>query len=145
LYEKVIQTGGIISEYPPGIQPLPHQFPARNRIISALSDCVVVIEAKEKSGSLITADFALEDGRDVFFHRACFLENAQKVSAIVKNQLESDFKDGKASKYKKENTVEKYLEAGAPIIESYEDYCAACKEVPGQRHIKQLQGTLFDN
>lgn len=66
LYEKVIQTGGIISEYPPGIQPLPHQFPARNRIISALSDCVVVIEAKEKSGSLITADFAMEQGRDVY-------------------------------------------------------------------------------
>ena len=45
---------------------------------------------------------------------------------------------------KKENTVKKYLEAGAPIIESYEDYCVACSEAPGERHIKQLQGTLFD-
>ncbi|MBR2046732.1 MAG: DNA-processing protein DprA [Agathobacter sp.] len=66
LYEKIIKTGGIISEYPPGLPPLAHQFPARNRIISGLSDCVVVIEAKEKSGSLITADFAMEQGRDVY-------------------------------------------------------------------------------
>ena len=66
LYEKIIEKGGIVSEYPPGVQPLPHQFPARNRIISGLSDCVVVIEAKEKSGTLITADFALEQGRDVY-------------------------------------------------------------------------------
>ena len=66
LYEKIIEKGGIISEYPPGIQPVAYQFPARNRIIAGLSDCVVVIEAKEKSGSLITADFAMEQGRDVY-------------------------------------------------------------------------------
>lgn len=66
LYEKMIENGGIISEYPPGQQPLAHQFPARNRIISGLSDCVVVMEAKEKSGSLITADFAMEQGKDVY-------------------------------------------------------------------------------
>ncbi|MBQ2705484.1 MAG: DNA-processing protein DprA [Agathobacter sp.] len=66
LYEKIIQNGGIISEYPPQTQPAPWQFPARNRIISGLSDCVVVMEAKEKSGSLITADFAMEQGKDVY-------------------------------------------------------------------------------
>lgn len=66
LYERIIEKGGIISEYPPGVQPSPKQFPARNRIISGLCDCVVVIEAKEKSGSLITADFAMEQGRDVY-------------------------------------------------------------------------------
>lgn len=66
LYEKIIENGGIISEYPPGTKPKPWQFPARNRIISGLADCVVVMEAKEKSGSLITADFAMEQGRDVY-------------------------------------------------------------------------------
>ena len=66
LYNKIIDTGGIISEYPPGTEPRPGFFPLRNRIISGLSDCVVVIEAKEKSGSLITADFAMEQGRDVY-------------------------------------------------------------------------------
>ena len=66
LYNKMIETGGVISEYPPGTQPASGRFPARNRIIAGLSDCVVVVEAKEKSGSLITADFAMEQGKDVY-------------------------------------------------------------------------------
>ena len=66
LYKDLIQYGGILSEYPPGVQPLAYNFPARNRIISALSDCVLVMEAKEKSGSLITTDFALEQGKDIY-------------------------------------------------------------------------------
>ena len=66
LYNKMIESGGVISEYPPGRQPAPGQFPARNRIISGFSHCVVVVEAKEKSGSLITADFAMEQGKDVY-------------------------------------------------------------------------------
>lgn len=66
LYNKMVESGGIISEYPPGTQPASGRFPARNRIIAGLSQCVVVVEAKEKSGSLITADFAMEQGRDVY-------------------------------------------------------------------------------
>lgn len=66
LYQDLEQRGGIVSEYPPGTPPLPANFPARNRIISALADIVLVMEAREKSGSLITADMALEQGRDVY-------------------------------------------------------------------------------
>lgn len=66
LYEQLIARGGLITEYPMGTMPLPMHFPSRNRIISALADCVLVIEAKEKSGTLITVDFALEQGKDVF-------------------------------------------------------------------------------
>lgn len=67
LYTDILeQGGGILSELPPGTKPLPIHFPKRNRIISGLSDVVLVIEAKEKSGSLITADLALEQGRDVY-------------------------------------------------------------------------------
>lgn len=66
LYRQMVEQGCVISEYPPGQQPKPWCFPARNRIISALSDIVVVVEAKERSGSLITADFALEQGKDVY-------------------------------------------------------------------------------
>lgn len=66
IYQKIPDAGGILSEYPPGQAPLAQLFPARNRIISALSDIVVVVEAKVRSGSLITADFALEQGRDIF-------------------------------------------------------------------------------
>ncbi|MGI6070764.1 MAG: DNA-processing protein DprA [Blautia sp.] len=66
LYGKIKEKGGIISEYPPGTPSLPVHFPARNRIISALADVVLVIEAREKSGSLITVDFALEQGKPVY-------------------------------------------------------------------------------
>ena len=66
LYQRIIEHGGVISEYPPRTAPVAGYFPMRNRIISGLSDCVVVIEAKEKSGSLITADYAMEQGRDVY-------------------------------------------------------------------------------
>ncbi len=67
LYENIRGGhGGILSEYVPGTNPQPFLFPLRNRIISALSDVLLVVEAREKSGSLITADFALEQGKDVY-------------------------------------------------------------------------------
>ncbi|WP_461815783.1 DNA-processing protein DprA [Faecalimonas sp.] len=66
LYEDLQKKGGILSEQPIGMAPLARNFPARNRIISALADVIIVIEAKEKSGSLITADIALEMGKDVY-------------------------------------------------------------------------------
>lgn len=66
LYDKIAENGMIISEYPPGMPPLPNNFPQRNRIISGLSRGVIVVEAKASSGSLITADMANNDGRDVF-------------------------------------------------------------------------------
>lgn len=66
LYEKICSHGGILSEYPPGTQPYPAYFPQRNRIIAGLSNYTVVIEARIKSGSLITADFAMEQGREVY-------------------------------------------------------------------------------
>ena len=69
---RILETGGLIlSEYPPGIPPRKHQFPARNRIISGLSRSVVVVQAPIKSGALFTADYALDQGRDLFVHGAC--------------------------------------------------------------------------
>lgn len=66
LYMQVQSKGMIISEYPPGTKPIPGLFPERNRIISGLSDIVVVVEAGSRSGSLITIDMALEQGKDVY-------------------------------------------------------------------------------
>ena len=66
LYRQIREEGGLISEYRPGTPPLAFHFPQRNRIISGLADLVVVVEAGQKSGALITADCALEQGKTVF-------------------------------------------------------------------------------
>jgi len=65
LRDEILEQGTIFSEYPPGSLPLPHRFPERNRIVSGLSRGVIVAEAPERSGALITARLALEQGRDV--------------------------------------------------------------------------------
>jgi DNA processing protein len=66
LGREIGERGLLVSEYAPGIEPAPWRFPARNRIIAGISRAVVVVEARERSGALITADFALEEGREVF-------------------------------------------------------------------------------
>jgi DNA processing protein len=66
LARQVAATGLIVSEYAPGVEPAPWRFPARNRIVAGLCAATVVVEARERSGALITADFALEEGREVF-------------------------------------------------------------------------------
>ncbi len=65
VYEELQKNGGIISEFPPGMEPVSKFFPMRNRIISALSDILLVVEARQKSGTSITVDTALEQGREV--------------------------------------------------------------------------------
>lgn len=67
LYERILREGGgIISEQPPGMRARNYFFPARNRIISGLADMVLIVEAREKSGSLITAQWALDQGKTVY-------------------------------------------------------------------------------
>jgi DNA processing protein len=66
LARRIAATGLIVSEYAPGVEPAPWRFPARNRIVAGLAAATVVVEARERSGALITADLALEEGREVF-------------------------------------------------------------------------------
>lgn len=66
LFQKIITDGVVFSEFPLGTKPEPYNFPRRNRLVSGLSDGVLVVEGKIKSGSLITADFAMEQGKEVF-------------------------------------------------------------------------------
>lgn len=66
IYDRLLVQGGVLSTYPPGTAPKPQLFPPRNRIVSGLADVVVVVEARQKSGTLITVDMALEQGREVY-------------------------------------------------------------------------------
>lgn len=84
LANEIIKSGGlIISEYPCGTRPEKINFPARNRIISGISQGIIVVEAKEKSGTLITVDFALEQGRDVFVVPG----NINSINSVGTNEL----------------------------------------------------------
>ncbi|HEU5362748.1 MAG TPA: DNA-processing protein DprA [Gaiellaceae bacterium] len=65
LAAAIAANGLVVSEYPPGVEPAPWRFPARNRIVAGLCDATVVVEARERSGALITADLALDEGREV--------------------------------------------------------------------------------
>lgn len=100
LYLEMQERGGVLSEYGPGIAPLPGYFPMRNRIISGLCDGVLVIEAKEKSGSLITADMGLDQGKEIFalpgragdpFSRGC--NNLIKEGACLVDEPEDILKN----------------------------------------------------
>jgi DNA processing protein len=75
---RISASGLVVSEYAPAVEPAPWRFPARNRIIAGLAQATVVVEAGERSGALITADFALEEGREVF---ACPGEITSTLSA----------------------------------------------------------------
>lgn len=147
LAENILRTGGaIVSEYVPGIPAERWRYVQRNRIIAALSPATVVVQAPSGSGALITAEFALECGCDVLFHKAAFSENAVAVRNCVDSELQARFSIGKASRAKLENTPEKYLEAGAPVIENYQDFCRCVAELPGVRgyaNEKNIQCELF--
>lgn len=80
LYKKIKEKGLIISEYPPNTMPCPSNFPTRNRIIAAISNGILVIEAKEKSGTMNTVSHALEDGKQIF----CVPERCNESSGCNK-------------------------------------------------------------
>lgn len=83
LRNAIALTGALVSEYPPGSPAVSHNFPQRNRIISALSNGVIVVEAPKKSGSMITVDFALKQGKDVF----AVMGNVDSPYSTGSNQL----------------------------------------------------------
>ena len=107
--KNIASTGAVISEYPPGTQAYPSNFPTRNRIISGLSDGVIVVEADEKSGSLITVNHALEQGREVF----AVMGNINSRYSTGTNKM---IKDGATP-------VTSYMD----ILEAFPNYQVACE------------------
>lgn len=90
LYADICQSGAVISELPLGTEAMPYNFPRRNRLISGLSRGIIVVEADEKSGTLLTVDHALDQGRDVF----CVPGNVTSANSRGTNRL---IKQGSAS------------------------------------------------
>jgi DNA processing protein len=89
--------GDVISEYGPGVEPAPWRFPARNRIVAAIADTVVCVEARERSGSMITVDYAVRYGRPVFAvpwhrHPDAFLDigTNELIENAVAHELDSE-------------------------------------------------------
>ena len=103
LFSDVASHGAIVSEYAPGVQPLPAHFPMRNRLLSGLALGVAVIEAPKKSGALITATRALEQGRDVF----AMPGNVDAVSCEGSNAL---LRDGAIPVLSADDIVDEYAE-----------------------------------
>lgn len=87
LYKKIAESGAVISEFEDDVSPLPRNFPIRNRIISGLTLGIVVVEAAKNSGALITADFAIEQGREVF-------SVPGKISSLTSEGTHELIKDG---------------------------------------------------
>ncbi|MFA9424050.1 MAG: DNA-processing protein DprA [Sedimentibacter sp.] len=117
LYKQVVEKGGcILSEFPFGMQPMPYNFPVRNRIISGLSRGVLVIEAQEKSGTLITAGHAANQGREIFavpgnidsiFSKGTnsLIKDGAKITSSVEDIVEEIIELREKVKHKK-NTIE---------------------------------------
>lgn len=132
LYMDIQTAGGVLSEQPPGSSPLPVYFPARNRIISGLADVVLVMEARERSGSLITADLALEQGKDVYalpgpvtslLSQGCHQLIRQGAGILISPQeflMDLGIGDGKAEKKagQKSDKIEKVLENHENVVYS---------------------------
>jgi DNA processing protein len=86
LASRIEENGAIVSEYEPGVEPAPWRFPARNRIVAALADVTLLIEARERSGSLITCDFALEMERPVFVVPGNIAEGTRGSNILLRSQ-----------------------------------------------------------
>ncbi|HZK19247.1 MAG TPA: DNA-processing protein DprA [Treponemataceae bacterium] len=128
LAAQIIEKGGCIaSEYPPEEEPKKWYYPQRNRIISGLSHAVTVIEAPPASGALITADFAIEQNRDLFFHsRSIEYEKMAQKPVNPANEKKAHFM-----------RVSRYIDEGAPVVENAGDALALLKKDRAYKTVQQ--------
>lgn len=116
LYDKLMQQGGVLSAYVPGALPAPGHFPPRNRIVSGLADALVVVEARGKSGTLITVDMALEQGKEVF---------------VVPGRITDRLSDG----------CNRLLTQGAGVFLTPGDFVSQLRELTIKKGILQIDGS----
>lgn len=121
LAASIIQNGGaIVSECPPRVPAEKWRFVQRNRIIAALSPSTVVIQAPPGSGSMITANFALDYNRELFFHGACFCREAMEFSRVVEKRLMAQ--GGRSACRKLGERPESYVESGAKVVSCFDEF-----------------------
>ena len=123
LAKEILKNGGaIISEYPLGEKPQKQNFPERNRIVSGMSKGIIVVEAKEKSGTIITVDFALEQGRDVFVVPGDInKENSKGTNKLIKQgaKLITHYEDVLEEYRKGEEKMNYYLDFDYTLFDTY--------------------------
>ena len=124
LYDGVQKQGGLISFYAPGTPPLAINFPPRNRIISGLADVVLVVEARRKSGTLITVDMALEQGKEV---------------AVIPGRITDQLSQGCHDLIKQGAAVVMDV---AQVLELLKDVCK-CREISGYGAKEEKQKTIY--
>ena len=132
LAQRLLEKGGVLlSEYAPGTAAQAFRFVQRNRIIAALSPATVIMQAPAGSGALITANFALDYGRDVLLHEECFSADAQLLEQAAVRQLQAQSACGKNVAHKQDRSVQRYRDDGAPVIADYAAYQACRSSAPG--------------
>lgn len=142
LAASILKGGGcIVSEYAPGVPAEKWRFVQRNRIIAALCQGTLVVQAPVNSGALITADFALDYGRELVFHKSCFCPEAVRISEAAKKSLLS--RGGGAFSAKAARTCESYVEDGACVVQNFEEFLKVLGSEPGSHTINKEQLELF--
>ena len=142
LAASILKSGGcIVSEYLPGVPAEKWRFVQRNRIIAALCQGTLVVQAPPNSGALITADFAIDYGRELVFHKSCFCPEAVRISEAAKKSLLS--RGGGAFSAKAARTCESYVEDGACVVQNFEEFVKVLGSEPGSHTINKEQLELF--
>lgn len=147
LYKKIIQQGGVLSEYPPGSPGVPFHFPMRNRLIAGLADGILVIEARERSGSLITVDRGLEQGKEIYavpgrpgdalsFGCNRLIQSGAKLTLSSSDILE-DLREGTAQLNPVQN--------GQPVAKNIASEYLAAVEHSLKIEAKKKQEEIFNN
>ncbi len=161
LFADVIATGGaLVSIFPLATDPLPGNFPARNRVIAGVTDGVVVIQAAHKSGTRITAQFALEQGRNVYAVPGCFDDPLSsgchaliKEGATLITKGEDILEDyGIYSQFSGINTLKASVSSGDNQLSLQETIVTLCKEphsldelaIKTEKDLAELQNILFE-